>query len=365
MKPGLIFLGILVLAAVGCGGSLDQRYLDASVGQSLVIPPDLEESDTQSSFELPSAFAGNDAEDRDRVPVLASVNSMRLENQSGLYWLSVEEPAENLYQLVKSFWATEGYRLIIDEPVIGVMQTEWIYREVGGVKQESWWQSLFSGSDLSASQDQFKTRIERDEENNRSRIYIVHRGTEYVHVLQKGDEFNTSTAEIGDEIEWDFRQPEPELEIEMLSRLMVYLGLEKSRVEQHLLSAKLFEPRASMHFDVDEASPYLILHDAYHIAWNRVYHQLERLNFDIDKAEFSEGLLEEGYFIVNTRVAAGEADTGFFSFGSTEAEERQLVLVLYEENHQITRMDIETIDGEYDQSPEGNEFLKLIFQNIK
>ena len=61
---------------------------------------------------------------------MAKVESLRLENQSGLYWLSVEEPVDNLYQVVKNFWASEGYRLVVDEPVIGLMQTEYIYPEV-------------------------------------------------------------------------------------------------------------------------------------------------------------------------------------------------------------------------------------------
>ena len=360
----IIRLGIsllLVAALAACGGSLDRRYLDASLGEGLEIPPDLTEADAQSRFELPTVFSGDDPSVRNKVPVLAKVESLRLESQSGLYWLSVEEPVDNLYQLVKNFWSAEGYRLVMDEPVIGVMQTEWVYKEEGGEKQaQSWWERLLATKDLSATQDQYKTRIERDEASGRSRVYIVHRGTEYKHVIESGRSVSGDS-----DSDWHFRRNEPELEVEMLSRLMVHLGLEQSDVDRQLVSAKLFEPRASLHFDVDEQSPFMILNDAYHIAWNRVYHQLERLNFEIDSKEFSSGLLTEGFFVVNTEVVDGENSGGFFSFGADDPEKRQIVLVLSEETHEITRVDIETIDGDYDQSPEGDQFLKFLYRHIK
>lgn len=361
MSRGLLLLVLGYLLAA-CSGSLDQRYLDASLAQNLVIPPDLTEVELESRFDLPASFSGDDPNERNRIPVLAKVESLQLENQSGLYWLSVQEPVDNLYQLVKDFWAAEGYRLVVDEPVIGVMQTEWVYKQEGNKnKSGSWWQSLTAGKDLSASQDQFRTRIERDEQGKLSRIYIAHRGTEYKHVV------DVSKEDVSDEdVDWRFRRSEPELEVEMLSRLMVYLGLEQSQIDRQLVNAKLHKPRATLHFDVDEQSPYLILNDPYHVAWNRVFHQLERLNFEIDAQEFSSGILSEGFFIVNTEIVDSSDDGGgFFSSGSDEPEKRQIVLVLTEETHEYTRVVIENQDGDLDQSKEGNEFLKLIYRHIK
>ncbi|MCP4390830.1 MAG: hypothetical protein GY802_21215, partial [Gammaproteobacteria bacterium] len=112
---------LLVLSIViyGCQNDLDTRYLDASVGGRLELPPDLIQYESESGFELPESFSGDDEGVRNKVPVLARVESLRVEGSEDLYWLSVEEPVDNLYQLVKNFWAAEGYRLIVDEPVIG------------------------------------------------------------------------------------------------------------------------------------------------------------------------------------------------------------------------------------------------------
>ena len=367
-----IAVALLTAALAACNIGLDQRYLDATLGQSLELPPDLSKDDTESQFELPANFSGDDPDERGRVPVLAKVDSLKLEGSANLYWLSVEEPVDELYQLVKNFWAGEGYRLVIDEPVIGIMQTEWIYRDEGSVEAAgNWIERLFGEDDLSATQDQFRTRIERAE-GGKSRIYIAHRGTEYQYVLdtnERGVDPATAAGAGEEASQWQFRQPEPEMEIEMLSRLMVYLGLQQAEAERQVANVEMFEPRAFMSVDPEEQSPFILMKDTYHIAWNRVYHSLERLNFEIASSQFKNdlGFVTEGVIIVNTEVTEqGEEEGGFFSFfTATEQLDRQFVLVLSPESHEWTRMNLETEKGDFDTSPEGAEFLSLLYQQIR
>ncbi len=355
----------LLLAALvsACASDLDKRYLDSSLGENLELPPDLTRVEARSSFELPSNISGEDPGVRNRVPVLARVESLRLEGSGDHYWLSVEEPVDNLYQQVRSFWAAEGYRLVLDEPAIGIMQTEWILKEEGSTRPSSFWVRLFESEDLSATQDQFRTRIERD--GNRSRIYIAHRGTEYRHVIQTGDRI--SPVDNEDRF-WRWRRPEPELEIEMLSRLMIFLGLQQAEVEQQKVNVKLFAPRAFMDVDEDENSPVLVLKDPYHIAWNRVYHQLERLNFEIEKSEFKSGITGEGVFVIATDVVEEKKDGGgFFSFFSSKKKKKtkKFHLVVSEISHELTRINIENVDGDLDTTPAGAELMALLYEQIR
>ncbi len=365
MKYAPVTLLLLVAASLTACQSTDKRYLDASLGTNLELPPDLSEFEIQSEFELPTTFSGTDAETaRDKIPVLVRVESLRLSGSGDLYWLEVEEPVTNLYQLVKNFWASEGYRLAVDEPVIGIMQTEWILTEQGaGEEGRSWLGRLFASDDLSASQDQFRTRIEPDPTGKRSRIYIVHRGTEYVYVLEVGD---SKQPDDSDDNQWRFRQPEPEFEVEMLSRLMIYLGLQKAEVEQQVVNVKLFKPRAFQHIDAEEKSPFLIVKDPYPIAWNRVYHQLERMNFEIESVNL-KGLSGEGDITVKAKVTESKEGDGLFSFfsSSPESVEKRIVLVVAEETPKLTRVMIETPGGDFDTSPAGAEFLRLLYQQIK
>lgn len=357
----VVALQLVLLVACNSG----VRYQDSTLGPSLELPPDLAGSQAESKFELPAAFSGDDeTAARDKIPVLAKVDSVQLEGNGDMYWLRVEEPVENLYQLVKNFWAAEGYRLDMDEPVIGIMQTEWIYQEEGAEeKSTGWLEGLFSEENFSASQDQYTVRIERDNLSNLNRIYISHRGTEYNHVLTndggpRGDERSDSV--------WTFRQPEPELEIEMLSRLMIYFGLHEEEVAQQGANVRLFKPRAVMDVDVDEGSPYLILFDPYQIAWNRVFHQLERMNFKIVNSEFKSGLTEEGVIFVEADTVEMIEETGLFSLQTEEQEGTiKFTLVFSEETNQSTRLILEDEKGEFETSPAGTEFIKLLHQRIK
>ena len=349
---------MLLLAA--CESSLDRRYLDTSLGKPLELPPDLAQFEVESGFDLPGGYDSDDASDGIRRQVLANVDSLQLQGSGDLYWLSVDEPVENLYRQVKNFWAYEGYGLVIDEPVIGVMQTEWIYTEEGArPKSDSWWDSLFATDDLSATQDQFHTRIERRDDGNR--IYIAHRGTEYQHEIRVGDRFSDDLENT-----YQFRRSEPELEIEMLSRLMVYLGLQQEAAEEQVARVRVFKPRARMEVDGDENSPYLLLLDPYQIAWNRVNQTLLRMNFEIEYSNFKSGIFDEGEIVVRAEVVESEEEQGFFSFlASEDSRMRRFTLVLSEETHEITRLVMEDEKGNFDTSPEGAEFISLLFEEVK
>jgi outer membrane protein assembly factor BamC len=351
---------VLTALAVACSPGLDRRYLDAELNKPLDMPPDLSRSDSGSDFELPASFSGSGTK-QGGIPVLPEVESVQLQGTTGFYWLSADIPVEELYRQAKNFWASEGYGLVVDEPAIGVMQTEWIYTEEGTSREtDSWWKNLFASEDLSATQDQFRTRIERGESGH-NRIYITHRGTEYVHEIRLGNRADEQAAPS----DWQYRRSDPELEVEMLSRLMIYLGLQRDAVDAQLAKVKLFKPRASLELDAEEKSPYLLVRDPYQIAWNRVRHALEVLNFEILVAEYKE-FSGEGVFIVKARVVEGGQDTGIFSLGaSEEVKSRKFTLVLSEESHDVTRLIIEDQKGNFDTTPAGAEFVSLLFEQIK
>ena len=357
-----LLLAIFLTACGSSGG--DRHYRDVTLGKPLEMPPDLAKFEGESSFDLPDGITGDSESAAEKVPVLARVESLQLQGSPGFYWLSVDEPVENLYQQVKNFWAFEGFGLTVDEPVIGIMETEWVYKEEGALpKNNSWWDFLFAEEDLSASQDQFRTRIERDQSGgSNNRIYITHRGTEYVYEFQAGDREDLNSADN----DWSFRRPEPQLEIEMLSRLMIYLGLNQESVAAQFEQPRLFKPRASLELDAEEKSPYLFMMDPYQIAWNRLNHVLQRLNFEILSSEFKSGLSGEGVFIVKSNVVETVQGGGFFGIGGSEKNiSRRFTLVVSEENHEVTRVIIEDEKGNFDTTPEAAEFLELLFEQIK
>ena len=367
----LFAYSVINLAACS-GSSSDLTYLNSRVFPDLEVPPDLTIEEADSNFRLPAVFSGDGKGSGNSVPVLANVDSIKLEGHADFYWLSVDEPVGNLYQLVKDFWASEGFTLAMDEPVIGIMKTDWDFSEEGkGNEDKGFFARLFSSDDLSPSQDQFKTRIARGPEKATSEIYISHRGTEYKHVMsnQQGQQYaRVHLTDFEEEDDWTFRASEPELEVEMLSRLMIYLGLRKVEVDGKFSNIKLFSPRATIHTNFsgnDTADEiYILVKDVYKRTWYRTLHQLDRLNFKIISADISSGISKKGVIRVETDIEV--ENTGIFSiFFDKEIVKKQVELVFSEETHEITRIDMEASTGETEFSPEEEGFLTLLYQYLK
>ena len=349
MSLRVTFVALVLLILNACSFGNDIEYLQAKTSANLEIPPDLTQTVTTSRFEIPDSISSGTGETVKQIPVLAQVESLRLEGSADLYWLAVDGPVNNLYQHIKQFWQSEGYALEIDEPVIGVMQTDWILKEEGQSSEgQGFFAAIFGDDNLSATQDQFRTRIAREPGTSSTRIYIAHRGTQYLHRLI------TRSNEDENQNEWGFRLPEPELEVEMLSRLMIYLGLNQSEVEQQVADVKLFAPRATIHTDVSENETYLIMKSPRSIAWNRLLHQLDRFNFNVESANESSGLAGDGVVFVKIASEA-EEDEG----------EKLIALVLTDETHKLTRVSIENADGEIDDSPEAAELIALLYDHLK
>jgi outer membrane protein assembly factor BamC len=366
-------LAVISLIVVGCSSTQDLRYLESRAAEKLEVPPDLTVTNFGVETKLPSNFSSDadDSKPLNGVPVLLKVDSVQLEGRADFYWLSVDEPVDNLFQLVKSFWASEGFKIALDEPAIGLLETDWVYQKEGADKPDvSFLVKLFSTDDLSATQNQFRTRVERDVKTGKSLIYIAHRGTAYDYVFRSAQtgERNLEDRDPSN-TDWQLTPPNSEFEVEMLSRLMIYLGLQQAELDQQLGNIKLFSSLASIHADYSKNETYLLVKDSYSKTWYRTLHQLDRMNMKVVRSDFKVGVgfRAKGAIYVETKVEEIKK-SGFFSFGSeTETVKKQIILIIAEEGSgdNISRISMETPGGEIESSDDGVEFLTLLYQNLK
>jgi outer membrane protein assembly factor BamC len=268
---------------------------------------------------------------------------------------------DDLFEAVKRFWSSEGFLIEIDEPAIGVVQTGWAYNEEGGRKLDTnFLTQFFSSRDLTATQNQFRTRIERDTKTNKNRIYIAHRGTAYKHIVQ------ARQAENRKQNDWELVPPNSELEVEMLSRLMIYLGVQQAQLDEQLDRLKFFTPISSIHADYAENETYLLVKDVYAKTWYRTLHQLDRMAIEVVSSNIGSGTELRGVIRVKTDVEEEISEGGFFSIGGeTKVVKKQVILVLTEESAKVTRISMVTRDGEIENSIEGFELITLLQQFLK
>ena len=129
-------------------------------------------------------------------------------------WLHSTLPPEQLWPQIKGFWQDRGFSIETEDQNVGMMETSWaenraklpmdfIRKTVGSLLD-----SLYS----TGERDRFRTRLERNEQGGTD-IYVTHRGMVEVY---------TNTQK--DDTAWQPRPADPQLEAEMMSRLMLKLG---------------------------------------------------------------------------------------------------------------------------------------------
>ncbi|HNE60112.1 MAG TPA: outer membrane protein assembly factor BamC, partial [Ottowia sp.] len=131
----LPLLGVAVLAASGCSVLEPDRidYKSAGRGVALEVPPDLSQLPGQSRYAAPggsvtaSAYqAGQAATVAAGTPTAANrIADVHFMRQDGERWLRVDRPADKLWGDVRDFWLESGFLLAVDQPSMGLMETDW------------------------------------------------------------------------------------------------------------------------------------------------------------------------------------------------------------------------------------------------
>ena len=213
-------------------------------------------------------------------------------------------PAEDLWIQVKDFWQEIGFILKIEAPEAGVMETDWAENRAK-IPQDFLRNTLgkvFDGLYSTSERDKFRTRLERGKEAGTTEVYITHRGMQEVY-----------TSELKKDTRWQPRQPDSELEAEMLLRLANRLGAEDARAEADAQPKE--EDKAKLVKGGDGAGQLTVLED-FERAWRRVGLALDRVGFTVEDRDRSNGL----YFVryVDPQEDNQVKPKGFFAriFGS-------------------------------------------------
>lgn len=290
----------LSLALAGCSTSLfESKRIDyksaKQMPQTLEIPPDLTAPTRDDRFAVPdvsprgvATFSAYNA-DRSAQPsaagtadVLATPDTMRIERAGSQRWLVVAGVPEQLWPEIKDFWLELGFILNVNSPEIGVMETDWA-EDRAKIPQDfirSTLGKVLDGMFSTPERDKFRTRLEQGKDAGTVEIYISHRGMMEIYPTEAKD----STI-------WQPRPADPELEAEMLRRLMVRLGAEEARADAALASAPTAE-RARITAGSD-GQVSLSMEEPFDRAWRRVGLALDRIGFTVEDRDRAQGL----YFV--------------------------------------------------------------------
>ena len=226
----LAAVGAVLLSGCSWTGSFLQSdkvaYETAQQSRTpLEVPPDLSQLPRDDRFlvpERPQTITASGQQQAVRsgsaaVPTAATSSVVpggvvaKIERQGNQRWLAVNLPPERVWQVLVDFWPTVGLSVEKSDAATGILETAWaenraklpqdiIRRTLGRLLD-----SVYSTGEM----DKYRARVERTPQNT-SEIFVSHRGMIEV--------FTTSAQ---DQTKWQPRPSDPELEAEILQRLLV------------------------------------------------------------------------------------------------------------------------------------------------
>ena len=363
LRGGLL---VAALSLAGCssldtmmsGEKLDYRS-QANKTQSLDVPPDLTQLARDGRYQAQTGVVsasnlrqGGSAAAPVAVVAPSAVGEMRIERQGNSRWLVTTLPPETVYPLLRSFWAERGFNLVEDATETGVMETAWaenraklpqdfVRATIGRVLE-----SVYS----TGERDKFRSRVERTATG--SEIYISHKGLVEVFVSQQKD----TTM-------WQVRPADPELEAEMLARLMIKLGAKDEIARSTVAKATPAAPMARV--ASVPATAAMELDEPFDRAWRRVGLSLDRSGFTVEDRDRTAGL----YFVryVDPKFAGKEEPNFFAKLFSSDKDgaKPQRYRVLVKANGSKSQVTVQNNQGAPDDSQAARQIVGRLIDDLR
>ena len=268
-------------------GSRDINYQADEKVDSLIIPPDLTQPNALQALTEVEKLADN-------TQVVQRVQNIEIKRDKYRRWLLVDLPPEEVWTLSKEFFRSYGFNIETENQKIGLLETDYLEIETQvpdkslGAIRVALSKALKTQYGLPIA-DKYRIRIEPIDNPMKSEVYLT---------LSSIGEVVSGATRV-----WQPREKDVELETEMLLKLMVFLGNDRSDAVSKIQSntnensvdvvVELSETGyAALMFPFDKKE-----------SWKLLGWALDELSIDIEDRDQIEG----SYFINVT------PNKGFFS----------------------------------------------------
>ena len=379
MRFAALFVVLLLGACSGVlpeSKKIDYKSASKQTLPALQIPPDLTAPGRDNRYSVPdvsaspgqATFSTYQAE-RIGAPrgsasadVLPTVDKIRMERNGDQRWLVLPDAPDKVWPLVKEFWQENGFLVNVEQPAVGVMETDWAedrakipldgLRNLLGKVIDSIYDSGF--------RDKFRTRLERSAQGG-TEIYISHRGMEEKYV--SSDRSQTM---------WQSRPPDPNLEAEFLRRMMLRFGVDEDATKTQVAAAA---PRPAERAKLTRAADgtgALELDEPFDRAWRRVGLALDRVGFTVEDRDRSKGYYFVRYVDPESDVKTKKDEGGLLSkltfWRSSDAKKtsaEQFRVVVKDASADMSEVQVLNKDGGKDSSDTSRKILTLLQAQLK
>ncbi|WP_374674174.1 outer membrane protein assembly factor BamC [Ideonella sp.] len=368
--------------ALGIGGTADAIDYRSGANRTptLEVPPDLTPLSRDGRYQPQSGTvsatalaAGTQRPAVAAAPGTPSVaieqaGSVRLERAGERRWIVTSQAPEQVWAKARQFWLDMGFEIARESAEAGTLETEWaqnraklpndlIRRTVGSVLP-----NLFDTSE----RDRYMMRVERTSAG--TEVYVSHRGLQ---------EELVGRANEG-QVAWVARPSEPQLEREMLTRLMVALGGVADTATTTAAAAGAGAAPAATPASAPAAGEArarvvsgrpgaaLQVDDTLDRTWRRIGLALDRGGFTVEDRDRSQGL----YFVrfVDTKEAAKDEPnffTRWFSSDDRAAKALNRYRIQVQADGQRTLVHVQNYQGQPDNSASAQKIVSLLVDELK
>ena len=362
------FIVTFIAAAVALSGCqmIESKKIDYKSARklpTLELPPDLTAPTSDNRYAIPEAQGGSATlsafnQGRKDAPtgsqlILPTQDKARIERAGSQRWLVVKATPQQVWPVIKDFWQETGFIVNVDSPATGVIETDWAENRAkipqGGVRKLLG--KVMDGIYSTAERDKFRTRIEQASDG--TEVYISHRGMIEVYASERDDR-----------TVWQPRPADPELEAEMLRRLMLRFGVESSKA-QTLLADKPAPEQARIAKNM--SVPTLELDEGFDRAWRRVGLALDRIGFAVEDRDRSKGIYYVRY--IDPQIDNNsKRDDGFLSklkfWKSNTPKASPALQINVKETAEKTLVNV-TADGKPADTATQNRIVNMLHKELK
>jgi outer membrane protein assembly factor BamC len=356
----------------------------------LEVPPDLSQLPRDDRFVVPDrpqtiTASGQQAARPAAGPTPAAATGpavvpagvvAKIERQGNQRWLAVNLPPDRVWPVLVDFWPSIGLKVEKSDAATGILETAWaenraklpqdvIRRTLGRVLD-----SVYSTGEM----DKYRARVERTAQNT-SEIFVSHRGMIEVY-----------TTSAQDQTKWQARPSDPELEAEILQRLLVRFDASAAKPATTAAAAPApgapgaaaggtaatgaAAPTAQptrVAKGPDGRSERLDIDDNFDRAWRRVGLALDRGAFTVEDRDRGKGIYFVRYLDPDYEAKA-KSEQGFLSkiFSSDKPiPAPQYRVVVTGQSANQTVVTVQGADGKPERSAAGDRILALLNDQLR
>ncbi len=305
--------------------------------------------------------------------VAPAVAGARIVRDGSQRWLAVDASPELAYATIKDLWVGMGFKIKLDEPLVGLLETNWseVRPEVDEDALRNGLHRILGMFDSNGIRTRYRARIDRTARNT-AEITITEEGM--VEVF-------TSPAQ--DTTKWQSRPPDPQLEAAMLQRLALRFApaqpLQVAVADSVPASAGAapaaaapavptvdLTPPSRVHKVTSGGMSTLQVEDSLDNTWRRIGIALDRGAFTIEERHRDRKVYAVRYLDPDYEASEREKRSWWDRVFNSDAKvpEQQFQIVM-SANGPTTAVEVQDKDGHVDNGATANRILDQLMEQLR